>query len=113
MARIVAKGVQPTPTFVKMPNVEVNAAHNADSNKAYWIDTSAAPITLTLPASPSMGDILRIFDVQNTFDTNNLTIDRNGKPIMGANDNLTVNTEGSAFEIIFYNDTMGWKLFTI
>jgi hypothetical protein len=113
MARIVAKGVQPTPTFVKMPNVEVIASIVADSNKAYWIDTSVAPITLTLPANPSMGDILRIFDVENTFDTNNLTIDRNGKPIMGANDNLTVNIEGSAFEIIFYNDTKGWRLFTI
>jgi hypothetical protein len=113
MARIVAKGVQPTPTFVKMPNVEVITSIVADSNKAYWIDTSVAPITLTLPANPSMGDILRIFDVENTFDTNNLTIDRNGKPIMGANDNLTVNIEGSAFEIIFYNDTKGWRLFTI
>jgi hypothetical protein len=113
MARIIAKGVQPTPTFVKMPNVEVIADLNADSNKAYWVDTSAATITLTLPANPSMGDIVRIFDVQSTFDTNNLTVDRNGKPIMGVNDNLTVNTEGAAFELVYYNATQGWRLFTI
>lgn len=113
MARIIAKGVQPTPTFVKMPNVEVVANTNADSNKAYWIDTSAGTLTLTLPSAPSMGDIVRIFDVQSTFDTNNLTVDRNGKPIMGASDNLTVNTEGAAFELVYYNDTQGWRLFTI
>lgn len=113
MARIIAKGVQPTPTFVKMPNVEVIANTVADSNKAYWINTSTGTITLTLPAAPSMGDIVRIFDVQSTFDTNNLTVDRNGKPIMGANENLTVNTEGAAFELVFYNNTQGWRLFTI
>ena len=67
MARIVSLGVKPTPNFVKMPNVEASSAIAADSNKAYWVDTAAAPVTLTLPASPSMGDIVRIFDVRNTF----------------------------------------------
>lgn len=113
MARIVSTGVKPTPQFVKMPNVEVIASANADSNKAYWIDTTAGALTLTLPASPTMGDIVRVFDVTNNFDAQNLTVDRNGNPIMGANDNLTVNTEGAAFELVYYNATQGWRLFTI
>jgi len=113
MARMVSFGVKPSPTFVKMPNVEVALSTVADSNKTYFIDTAAAPVTLTLPANPTMGDIVRVFDVRNTFDSNNCTIDRNGHAIMGSNDNLTVNTEGAAFEMIYYNSTYGWRLFTI
>jgi hypothetical protein len=113
MARIVSTGVKPTPQFVKMPNVEVIANIVADSNKAYFVNTSAAAITMTLPSAPSMGDIVRIFDAYNSFDTYNLIVDRNGNPIMGANDNLTVNTEGAAFELVYYNATQGWRLFTI
>lgn len=113
MARIVSTGIKPTPNFVKMPNVEVIGAINADSNKAYFVDTTAGPVTLTLPANPSMGDIVRIFDVTNNFDSQNLTVDRNGNPIMSANDNLTVTTEGAAFELVYYNAVQGWRLFTI
>ena len=111
--RVISTGVKPTPQFVKMPNVEVIATTNADSNKAYWVDTSAGALTLTLPSAPTMGDIVRVFDVTNSFDSQNLTVDRNGNPIMGANDNLTVNTEGAAFELVYYNATQGWRLFTI
>ena len=39
---------------------------------------------MTLPASPSAGDIVALKDYANTFDTNNLTIERNGsQPISG------------------------------
>tara|TARA_E500000178_G_scaffold355471_1_gene428220 strand:- start:1400 stop:1741 length:342 start_codon:yes stop_codon:yes gene_type:complete len=113
MARMVSMGVKPTPNFVKMPNVELATASAVDSNKTYFVDTSAASVTLTLPANPSMGDIVRIFDVRNTFDSNNCIVDRNGHAIMGANDNLTVNTEGAAFELVYYNSSYGWRLFTI
>ena len=113
MARIVSLGVKPTPNFVKMPNVEASTATAADSNKAYWVDTATAPVTLTLPANPSMGDIVRIFDVRNTFDSNNCTVDRNGHNIMGLGENLTVTTEGAAFELVYYNATYGWRIFTI
>jgi hypothetical protein len=32
---------------------------------------------------------------------------------MGAADNLTVSTEGAAFDLIYYNATFGWRIFTI
>ena len=113
MARIISTGVKPTPNFVKMPSVEATEAIDADSNKTYFVNTSAAQVTMTLPAAPTMGDIVRIFDVELTFDTNNLIIDRNGNPIMGTNENMAVNTEGAAFELVYYNSTKGWRLFTI
>lgn len=113
MSRFLSTGIKPSPTYVKLPNVEVGASITADSNKAYWVDTSSTPITINLPAAPSMGDIVRVFDVQNTFDTNNLTLGRNGNNIMGAADDMTVNTEGAAFEVVYYNSSRGWRVFTI
>ena len=56
---------------------------------------------------------VRFFDVAKTFDSNNLTVSRNGQPIQGDNANLTVNSEGAAFELCYYNSTYGWRIFTI
>ena len=38
---------------------------------------------MKLPSSPNAGDIVAVKDYANTFDTNNLTIGRNGSPIAG------------------------------
>jgi len=32
---------------------------------------------------------------------------------MGAADNLTVNTEGAAFNLVYYNATYGWRILTV
>jgi hypothetical protein len=79
----------------------------------YFINTSAGGVTVTLPSSPVIGDTIRFFDVAKTFDTNNLTISRNGKLIQGDAANMTVDTEGAAFELVFSNDTYGWRIFSI
>jgi hypothetical protein len=96
-----------------LTNVDVSTTYTASASQLLWCDTSAGGFTLTLPASPSKGDTIRIIDVSNTFDTNNLTIDRNSQLIMGAADNLTVSTEGAAFDLIYYNSSKGWRIFTI
>jgi hypothetical protein len=113
MGREIAKGVQPVLAGIQLTNVEITVSDDADSNKAYWVDTSAGPLTLTLPANPVMGDLIRIFDVANSFDTNNLTLGRNGRPIMSGAEDLTVNTEGAAFDLVYYDNTQGWRVFTI
>ena len=69
--------------------------------------------TLTLPASPVQGDRIKIVDYKRNFDSNALTIGRNGKPIMGDAADMTVSTEGAAFEIMFIDDTDGWILMNI
>lgn len=117
MGRVVYTGVHPPPS--KGLPVETKDAgsgdYNLDSNKIYFVNTAASVsgLTLTLPLFPVEGDVIRIFDIANTFDTKNCIIARNGSQIMGAGDNLTINTQGAAFELVYTNLTYGWRLFTI
>jgi hypothetical protein len=83
---------------------------NATASEGYFINTTSIAITATLPASPSLGDFITFIDYAGTFDTNNLTIARNGKPIQGAASDLTVSVERAAFTLVFVDDTQGWLL---
>ena len=49
-------------------------------------------------------------DVSGTFDTNNLTVARNGHKIVGAAEDLVVADERAAFALVYYNSTQGWLL---
>ena len=52
---------------------------------------------------------MTILDQKRTFDTNNLTINRNGENIQGAASNLVVSTEASGFTLVYSGDaTAGW-----
>jgi len=79
----------------------------------YFVNTSSGGVTATLPSTPSIGDTVRFLDVAKTFDSNNFTVARNGKLIQGDADNLIVNSESAAFELIFSGDTYGWRIFSI
>ena len=92
---------------------EISANTTAVGGRYYFVNTTSAAVTLTLPTAATMGDTVRVIDGAGTFDTNNLTVARNGHKIMGATDNLIVNTEHAAFDLVYYNSTNGWKLFSI
>ena len=96
-----------------LQNVDVTTTYSAGSFQTCWCNTTGGGFTVTLPGSPGKGDIIRFMDIANTFDSNNLTIARNGKPIMGDAADMTVSTEGAAFDLIFYDNSSGWRLFTV
>ena len=76
----------------------------------YFMNTTSGAITLTLPGSPTIGDEISFIDYAGTFDTNNLTVARNGKNINGAAADLTVATERAANTLVFTDTTQGWLL---
>ena len=83
---------------------------SATAGEGYFINTTSAAHTIQLPASPTLGDEISIIDYAGTFDTNALTVDRNGKPIQGSAANLTVATDRAGFTLVFVDDTQGWLL---
>ena len=76
----------------------------------YFVDTSSAAITMTLPGSASRGDEISIIDYAGTFDSNNLTVGRNSHNIQGSAADLTVSTERAGFTLVYVDSTQGWLL---
>ena len=87
-----------------------STSFTASAGNQYFIDTSTAAVTLTLPSSAIIGDEIRVLDSAGTFDTNNLTIGRNSHKIQRDASDLTVTTEGAAFALVYHNSTNGWLL---
>jgi hypothetical protein len=74
------------------------------------VDTSASAITLTLPASPSLGNEIRIIDATGNSATNNITVARNGSNIMGLAEDFIINIDEAAFGLVYFNASRGWVL---
>jgi hypothetical protein len=73
-------------------------------------DTTAGAFTLTLPATPANGDTITVLDYAGTFDTNNLTIARNGSNIESLAEDMICEVEDAAFTLVFVGSTVGWKV---
>ena len=86
------------------------ASFNAVAGEGYFIDTTGGVITMTLPATPTIGDFVSFIDYAGTFDTNNLTIARNSENIQGSAADLTVSTERAANTLVYTDGTQGWLL---
>jgi hypothetical protein len=80
------------------------------ANDRVFVNTSGGAVSINLPSSPQTGDQVRFLDLSGTFDTNALTIGRNGNNIMGAAGDLTVNTENASIGLVYTGATNGWKL---
>ncbi len=84
-------------------------AHVLSAGDRIMADTTLGPYSVVLPASPSVGDYVRFVDASQTgFDTNNLTIKRNGNKINNATSDLVVGTEGAAFTLVYTGSNRGW-----
>ena len=81
-----------------------------NANDRVFVNTTASACTITLPSTPLSGDTIRFLDLAGTFDTNYLTLGRNGNKIMGLTENLIISTENASFGIVYTNATYGWKL---
>ena len=79
------------------------------AGKAYMVDSSSTR-TLTLPASASIGDEIRIIDATGQSGTNNITVARNSHKIQGDASDLTISTNRAAFELVYFNVAQGWLL---
>jgi hypothetical protein len=82
----------------------------AVAGEGYFINTTSGAITMTLPATPTIGDFVTFIDYAGTFDTNNLTIGRNSENIQGSAADLTVSVERAANTLVYVDSTQGWLL---
>lgn len=69
--------------------------------QAVGVDTTAGEVTVTLPASPSDGDTVKILDTHGQFGTNKVTVARNGATIMQLDEDLDVTTNFMCIELVY------------
>ena len=79
------------------------------SGKGYFINTTSGAVTITLPASPSAGDIVAIKDYADTFGTNKVTIGRNGSKINAGCFDAELTTSKQSVTLVYVDATRGWK----
>jgi hypothetical protein len=87
------------------------AAFTAVSGNGYFVDTTSGAITVTLPASPSAGDIVYVKDYTGTFGNNACTVARNGSNIRGGTNNFTLELNNGGAVFIYVDGTEGWQVF--
>jgi hypothetical protein len=80
----------------------------AVAGRGYPCNTTSSAFTVTLPASPSVGDYIQIVDYAGTFATNALTLGANSNKINGGTGNKGLNTNREAVTVTYVDSTQGW-----
>ena len=81
------------------------------SGNGYFINTTGGAITVTLPASPSAGDIIAVKDYTGTAGTNAITIARNGSKIRSACACIALEQNNAGTQLVYVDGTEGWQYF--
>ena len=81
----------------------------AVSGVGYFVDTATTgAVIVTLPAAPSVGDVVGVADYANNFKIANCTLNRNSLKIGGEAINGTLNENGIAITLVYVDVTKGW-----
>lgn len=83
------------------------ANFGATAGSGYFVNTTSAAITVTLPSSPSAGDEVSIVDYAGTADTNKIVITSSDN-INGSSNDVKIDYERGGVSIVYVDATQGW-----
>ena len=87
----------------------ISSATNLVAFTKYLLDSTSGVFTVTLPASPSIGDVITLADQTGQYSTNNVTVAQNGNNINGSANDLVLDVDRSVARLIWSgNATVGW-----
>src|SRR6056300_1529996 len=85
------------------------SAFTAVAGEGYWVNTTSGAITITLPASASLGVQIIFTDYARTWGTNAVTVNQNSLNFQGnSSPNPVYNTSGQSVNIVYSGATQGW-----
>jgi len=80
----------------------------AVTGEGYFVDTTSTAITVTLPASPSAGDVVVLKDYARQWGTNAVTLASGLYD--GVTTTATFDTQGQTVTLVYMDGTKGWSL---
>jgi hypothetical protein len=86
------------------------ANYTAANNQGVQTNTTAGAFTVTLPTSPSVGNIVIVIDALGTWGTNNLTVGRASQNIAGLAEDLVCDINGATVTLVYTGATYGWNV---
>ena len=79
----------------------------AEKGKGYFVNTSGGAVTVTLPLSPSLGDIVEVSDYGGSSATNKITFTSSNN-IQGESGNKVLATNNGSVKLVYSDSTKGW-----
>lgn len=83
------------------------ANFTATAGEGYFVNTTSAEITVTMPSSPSAGDEVHLVDYAGTADTNSIKITSSNK-INSTTDDYAISYERGGISLVYSDATQGW-----
>jgi len=80
----------------------------AAAGNSYPVNTTSGAITVTLPASPTGGQQVNVFDYAGTAATNIITINQNGGKINGVAGSASISSVRASVTLVYVDSTQGW-----
>lgn len=88
--------------------MSATTATNAVNKNGYLLNSTSASFTVTLPASPTIGNEIGFLDVGGVCTTKPVTIARNGNLIQGLAEDLVIDFNSAAFSLVY--SSTGWRV---
>ena len=79
----------------------------AEASKGYFINTTSAVVTVTLPSNPSVGDTIELVDYAGTAGTNQIAITSSNN-IEGSSDDKALKVNFASTRLVYSDSTKGW-----
>ena len=95
------------PNTVNWTTVQTSSVNPAVAGTGYPMNTTSGALTVTLPASPTAGQLISIVDYAGTFATNKLTINPNGNKINGNTASPVLGTNREAINLVYVDSKIG------
>ena len=87
-----------------------DSPYTASDGDNLFCDCSSGAITITLPASPTIGMQVKIVDGDGSAGTNNITVDGGSEKVQGDAADMIISTNSAGVSLVYYDSGEGWRL---